>query len=165
METDDDTQPARWTSVTQDENKIHHLMALYFAWVHPAHMFFSERHFIQSFKINDRTYCSSALVNAICAMGCNYCVDKNGANEPTIRRLGERFTERARSELRTEKTMTPLSIVTYAIIFLVELSAGHARDAFSHLRLAIDSLQDVGRNGWDEEAFSITFFGIHALNV
>jgi hypothetical protein len=163
--TDDEVSPSRWTNVTQDDNNIDHLMTLYFSWVHPAHMLFSEHSFRDSFKYNSRVYCSPALVNAICAMGCRYCTDNDGLNEVAIRRLGERFTQQAKAELRAEKVMTPLSSVTYAVMFLVELSAGSARDAFSHLRLAIDSLQDIDKREWSEEAFQITLYGIHALNV
>lgn len=165
MDTEDESAPSRWTNVTQDDNKIHHLMALYFAWVHPVHMLFSERHFMESFKYQDRTYCSPALVNAICAMGCRYCIDDGGVLEVVIRRLGDRFLQQARAELKVEKSMTPLSVVTYALMFLVELSVGRARDAFSHLRLATESLKDMKRFGWSDEAFNITLFGVHALNV
>ncbi|KIW05900.1 uncharacterized protein PV09_03094 [Verruconis gallopava] len=163
MDTDDDNT-SRWTSVTQDESKIHHLMALYFAWVHPVHMFFSERHFLDSFKNRNGVYCSSALVNAICAMGCRYCEDVTGS-KVAITRLGDRFTQQVWAELKLEKVLTPLSAVTYAIMFLVELSAGDARAASSHLRLATDSLREVNKFGWSEEAFQITFFGINALNI
>lgn len=163
--TEDEVAPSRWTNVTQEDSKIDHFMTLYFSWVHPAHMLFSEHSFMNNFKHNSRVYCSPALVNAICAMGCRYYTDNDGPNEVAVRRLGERFTQQARAELRAEKAMTPLSSVTYAIMFLVELSAGSARDAFSHLRLAIDSLQDVDRREWSDEAFQITLYGIHALNV
>jgi hypothetical protein len=139
-------------------------MALYFAWVHPVHMFFSERHFVDSFKNNNHIYCSSALVNAICAMGCRYCVAQGG-DDVAVKRLGERFTQQVWVELRLEKKMTPLSSVTYAIMFLVQLSEGQARTAFSHLRLAVESLREVDHNVWSEEAFQITFFGIHATNM
>lgn len=108
---DGDTSPSRWTRVTEDDDKIHHLMALYFAWVHPAHMFFSEQHFIDSFRSHDGRYCSAALVNAICALGSRYCVDKDG-NEVAIKRLGERFTQQVHVELRAERNLTPLSSVS-----------------------------------------------------
>lgn len=163
VDTDDDA-PSRWTSVTQNDSKIHHLMALYFAWVHPAHMFFSERHFMDSFKNHNDVYCSSALVNAICAMGCRYFVDVDG-NDVGVRRLGNRFMQQVEAELKMEKAMTPLSSVTYAIIFLIQLSEGQAGDAYSHLRLGADSLREINREPWSEEAFEITFFGINTVNM
>jgi hypothetical protein len=163
MESDDEA-PSRWTSVTQDDQRIHHLMALYFAWIHPVHMFFSERHFIDSFKARNRTYCSPALVNAICALGSRYCIARGG-NEVAITRLGDRFTQQVWADLRAEKSMTPVSLVVYAIMFLVQVSAGQARDAFSHLRLAVDSLADIDRDGWSDEAFQVTFFGIQTVNM
>lgn len=163
METDDEVSP-KWTSVTRNESTVHHLMALYFAWVHPVHMFFSERHFMASFRNHDDTYCSSALVNAICAVGCCYVVDKSG-NQSSVRTLGDRFTQQVWAQLKTERTMTPVSVVTYAIMFLVELSNGQARTAFTHLRLAVEALRDVDMEDWSEEAFEITYSGIHSLSM
>lgn len=120
---------------------------------------------MNSFRDHDRIYSSPALVNAICAMGCRYCIDNDVLSQVATKRLGERFIQQARSELRVEKTMTPLSSVVYAIMFLVELSVGRARDAFSHLRLAADSLKDADRHEWSADAFQITLFGIQALNM
>src|SRR4051812_47770290 len=37
------SKPRRWTNVTPNDGVTHHLLALYFAWVHPVYMLFSER--------------------------------------------------------------------------------------------------------------------------
>jgi hypothetical protein len=69
------------------------------------------------------------------------------------------------TETKNETQMTPVSAVTYAILFLVELSSGKGASAFSHLRLAVESLRNVSQGNWSEEAFEITSFGIHTLNT
>jgi hypothetical protein len=164
MESDEDLAHTRWTTVTNDAALVDHLMLLYFTWVHPVHMLFHESRFVSSLKANNLTYCTPSLVNAICAMGCCFMADEQGNNQEAIK-YRERFVRQAHIELKNEGEMIPASSVAYAIIFLVELSAGQARTAISHLRLAVESLRQVDRSSWSEEAFEITSFGLHTLNT
>lgn len=151
-------------SVAHDETLANHLMALYFTWVHPVHMFFSERRFTSSLRANDSTYCNAAMINAMCAVGCCYLADEDGT-ESDPKRLGQRYYQQAWAEIQTEEKMTLLSTVTYAILFLFELNQGHARNASSHLRLAVESLRAVDRREWTDEAFQISLWGIQTLNT
>lgn len=160
----EDESSSRWTSVTTDESRIHHLMALYFSWVHPVHMLFSERHFMGSYRNKNKIYCANSLINAICALGCCYEEDEQG-NNGASKRMGERFAQQVLIETKNETQMTPVSAVTYAILFLVELSSGKGASAFSHLRLAVESLRKISVGNWSPEAFEITSFGIHTLNT
>jgi hypothetical protein len=164
MDSDENTSQTQWTRVTNDTALVDHLMLLYFTWVHPVHMLFNERRFVSSLKAKTLTYCAPSLVNAICAMGCCFMADEQGNNGEAMVYRG-RFAQHAHIELQTETEMTPVSAVTYAILFLVELSAGQARTAFSHLRLAVESLRVVDRASWSDDAFEITLFGIHTLNT
>lgn len=147
-----------------DEAVIHHLMALYFTWVHPVHMLFSERHFTSSFRTMDSIYCSQAMIYAMCAVGCCYMADDDGA-EVDAKTLGRRFSHQAWAEIRTEEHMTPVSAVTYAILFLFELNQCQARTASSHLRLSAESLREVNSRHWTEEAFQVSLWGIQTLNT
>ncbi|RDI78713.1 hypothetical protein Vi05172_g11297 [Venturia inaequalis] len=160
----DDESSFRWTSVTTDESRIHHLMALYFSWVHPVHMLFSERHFMGSYRNKNKIYCTNSLINAICALGCCYEEDEQG-NNAASKRMGERFAQQVLCETKNETQMTPVSAVTYAILFLVELSSGKGASAYTHLRLAVESLRKISVGNWSAEAFEITSFGIHTLNT
>jgi hypothetical protein len=164
MDSDGDSTQMRWTTVTNDDALVDHLMLLYFTWVHPVHMLFNESHFVSSLKSRSLTYCTPALINAICAMGCCFMADEQG-NNTEAKKYGDRFAQQVHAELKNESQMTPVSAVTYAILFLVELSAGQARTAFSHLRLAVESLRTVDRANWSDEAFEITAFGLHTLNT
>lgn len=151
-------------SVTTDEALIRHLMALYITWVHPVYMLFSERHFMSSFRNNDSIYCSQPMINAICAVGCCYLAQKEDSEVDT-RSLGQRFYHKAWSDMRVEEDMTLVSAVTYAILFLFELSQGQARNASSHLRLSVESIRSVNKHYWSEEAFQVSLWGIQTLNT
>jgi hypothetical protein len=164
MESDEDTTQMRWTTVTNDSDLVDHLMLLYFTWIHPFHMLFHEGCFVNSLRVRNHIYCTPSLVNAICAMGCCFMADEQGSNGEAIN-FRERFVRQAHAGLKAEDEMTPVSSVTYAIIFLVELSAGQARTAISHLRLAVESLRKVNKSNWSEEAFDITSCGLHTLNT
>ncbi|KAF2403441.1 hypothetical protein EJ06DRAFT_278042 [Trichodelitschia bisporula] len=165
----DDGSVAFWTSVTADEGLVHHLMALYFAWIHPVHMLFSEVHFVRSFRNKDYTYCTPGMVNAMCALGCCLMTDptEGGGSGTNIQaqKLGERFYQQVKLDERADEHSTPVFAITYAILFLVELSMCQARKATSHLRLAVESLRSVDKAEWTEEAFEIVLWGIHTLNT
>ncbi|KAK5015676.1 hypothetical protein LTR60_002761 [Cryomyces antarcticus] len=157
-------KPSRWTDVTKDEAVTHHLMALFFAWIHPVHMLFSERHFISSFRKGENRYCTSAMVNVICAMGCVLLVDHGGdATDSKI--LAARFVEEVNAQIVAEDRKNPNFAVTYAILFLVESSSGQARKASSHLRLAVESLRGVDTSNYSAEALELSFWGIHTLDT
>lgn len=158
------SQRGTGVSLTTDEALLRHLMALYFTWVHPVYMLFSERHFMSSFRNNDSIYCSQPMINAMCAVSCCYLVH-NEDGEVDAKSLGQRFYHQAWSDLRVEEDMTLVSAVTYAILFLFELSQGQARNASSHLRLAVESLRSVNKYYWSEEAFQVSLWGVQTLNT
>lgn len=162
--TPENIQSLQWTDVTSNEALTHHLMALYFAWVHPVHMVFSETHFMSSYRSGDRTYCTPSLVNAICGMGCFYLVDEGG-DETVAKDLSCQFLMQVHQDIAMEDQTKPIFATTYAILFLIELSAGQARKASSHLRLAVESLHRANVAGFSSEAFEITSWGIHTLNT
>ena len=60
-----------WTKVTKCYKLIGHLFDLYFTWVHPVHMLFSELDFKHDFRRDIETHCSASLVNVIYAIECN----------------------------------------------------------------------------------------------
>lgn len=140
------------------------LMALYFTWIHPVHMLFSEKHFMASYRSGDHTYCTPVLVNIMCAMGCFLLVDEGG-DEKDAKRHGTRFLEYVYRNIATEDQKKPTFATAYAMLFLVELSAGQARKAASHLRLAVESLHKADTTGFSQEAFEIVVFGVQTMNT
>ena len=67
----------QWTAVTAESAVLDHLFQLYFSWVHPVHTLFSEGHFVDSYKRQSHQYCSSLLVNSLCAMACHLHTSAN----------------------------------------------------------------------------------------
>ncbi|KAL9123951.1 MAG: hypothetical protein Q9217_006672 [Psora testacea] len=164
-----------WIEVSKDNRLIGHLFDLYFTWVHPVHMLFSELDFKRDFREAtakaDTTYCSSSLVNAICAMGCHLLESekveeegplldlRRGLNAATLR---EGFMDQAKKALIPEIYSELTSTQTFAVMYLVEFSSGKARIALGYLRLAAEGLQSSS-GGQSEEAFDMTFWGIKTL--
>ena len=58
-----------WTQVTDDQEFIEHLLSLYFSWQHSFFQNFPEKLFREDMATGRTKYCSTLLVNAICAAG------------------------------------------------------------------------------------------------
>jgi hypothetical protein len=159
----------QWTSVTQSTALISHLFELYFTWVHPLHMLFSENMFLQCYKNGTNHYCSRALVNAICAMGC--CLLETPAPGFTKRHaqdeseLQAAFKKEARSLLKPQGDLHVASLQAFAILYLVDLSCGKARSASGYLRCAADHLVTKLQDAHHDEVFEVSRWGIHTLNT
>ena len=157
-----------WTGVTISHRLIGHLFDLYFTWVHPVHMLFSELDFKHDFKDNVQAHCSASLVNAICAMGCNLLdreeIDdrRNRIDAATLR---DGFLNEARTSLTPTSYGYMTSVQALAVMFLVELSSGKARKAIGYLRSAVDNMKNRHGPLLSEEASDITVWGLHTLNT
>ena len=157
-----------WTRVTISHGLIGHLFDLYFTWVHPVHMLFSELDFKNDFKEKVQAHCSASLVNAICAMGCNLLhseeIDdrRNRIDAATLR---DGFLDEARTSLTPASFGSTTSVQALAVIFLVELSSGKARKAIGYLRSALDNMKNLRGPPLSEEASDITVWGLHTLNT
>ena len=163
---DSDTFRYKWTQVTSSRTLLGHLFDLYFTWVHPVHMLFSELAFKESFRTNDSTYCSPALVNAICAMAC-HLVDKGDldADIDDVTRLGNGFMNQARREVLPQNYTQMTSVQALAVMYLSDLSAGKARSAIGYLRASAEFLKAAELDGQSAEAREITLWGIQTLNT
>lgn len=163
-----DTSKVQWTKVISSQTFIRHLFDLYFTWVHPIHMVFSELDFKQSFQANVETYCSSPMVNAICAMACHLLDNKeveaigDGVNTSSLR---EAFMTEARVGLPPDVYHRITSIQTLAIMYLVDVSSRKARRATGYLRSAVEHLERMDRMEQSAEAIEISVWGIQALNT
>ena len=164
----DNHDPRFWTNVTTDPCLIEHLIHLYFTWIHPVHLLFDEGKFLESFKNCAEKYCSSSLVNAICAMSC-YLLHKNWDSDEDIQvatsSLRIRFMDEARSSLKDVNDDKMTVIQTYAILFLAELSSGSGRTATSHLRLAAELLIDRQQVEAFRNSEEISFWGLLTLHT
>ncbi|MCJ1251730.1 hypothetical protein MMC30_008967 [Trapelia coarctata] len=162
--------PRQWTRVTMSPVLIRHLFELYFTWVHPVHMLFGEVDFLKSYRDGDEVYCSDALVNAVCAMACHLLdspvpglVTRDARDRMNLR---DGFMAETRSLLKPGKELPMTSIQAFAVMYLVELSAGKARNASSYLRCAADNLSlppDSSQHA--EKSLQLSAWGIHTLNT
>lgn len=154
-----------WTTVTHDSATLDHLFQLYFAWVHPASTLFSERLFVMSYTHQKQGYCSSPLVNAICALGCHFHTQSEDS-ELDSDQLGVRFSEAFLAGFDPDdKSIT--TIQAAAVMFLVELGRGFGLRASSYLRLATESIAELSASPGDEvpAVLKNTIQGIRCLNV
>lgn len=162
--------PRYWTNVTSDPALIHHLVRLYLVWIHPVHMLFDQINFMSSFNKCQDVYCSSALVNAICAMSCHLHHGANSDQDPEhaqeeIDYLRTAFMEEVYSNLKEGDYNKMTVIQTYAILFLVELGCGNGQLATSHLRLATESCFAKQQAEQDPELEGVAALGVLTLHT
>jgi hypothetical protein len=158
-----------WTKIIGDADLLKHLMELYFTWVHPVHMVLSEPHFRASFTGHDEHYCSSALVNVMCAMACHLLDPADEATEldgTDAEKLGDRFMDETRSLIRPEDQNKLTTVQAFAIMFLYDAGSGRALKASAYIRFASTSLTDPNfQSDVHRDAWQITMWGVHSLNV
>ncbi|KAI9799400.1 MAG: hypothetical protein M1833_004100 [Piccolia ochrophora] len=158
----------RWTGVTQDISLVTHLLDLYFTWVHPTHMLLSESHFRRSFNNHRDTYCSSALVNAICASACHLLRSSPQEAGESEGEFEKSLKEQFLAEARTLIPPTPFDKVTtvqsLAVMSLVEAGSGNGLRGSSYIKLASSSMLS-GQFGQEvhEEVWQITLWGVQTL--
>jgi hypothetical protein len=162
---DVDSMSFRWTTVTSNQAILHHLFQLYFAWVHPVHTLFSEGHFVASYTMHTDSYCSSVLVNAICAMAC-HLHSAAERDETDFEQLGAEFTEAVRFDIVGEdKAVT--TVQALAVMFLVDCARANVLRAAAYLKVATKSLPNItwlNIEGYTE-VLKNTVRGIRNLNV
>ena len=164
-----------WTQVSEDHKLTGHLLDLYFTWVHPNHMLFSENDFMRDFGEStteeETAYCGPALVNAICAMSCHLLDNKmlsRGSGLADIRRnldavtLREGFMEEAKRKLIPDRIGRLKIVQAFAVMFLVDWASGKTRNALGYLRVAAERLDRLDESQ-SEEAREITFWGVRTL--
>ena len=170
----EDHDPRFWTNVSVDRDVIEHLIRLYFAWIHPVHMFFDEGSFMDSFNDCVDVYCSSSLVNAICAMSCfllhtAWRTDPDGRQiedsqlaqtQAAVAFLREKFMAEAKAMMNDIRLDKMTSIQTYAVIFLVDVACGRGLEATAHLRVSTEALTAKRTLEQSSEAEDIVSWGI-----
>ena len=160
-------EPCYWTSVKgADAGTVQHLLQLYFTWVHPVHTLFGEHQFCEAFQNRSAAFCSSLLVNAMCALACSLRSDSEAESRTVFDRVGENFAAAFEKEFDpTDKRLT--TIQATAIMFLVELSRGKASSG-PYLKLATENIIEVSgplSNSMPSLICKPTIQGIRNLNV
>ena len=131
-----------WTNVTQDQELVQHLLDLYFTWQHSFFQSFPEDLLRSDMAAGRTKYCSSMLVNAICAAGC-LLSSRDGTD-----RVVDLFYNEALQLLREDDARSVTTVATLYLVSYVEgtkgklsrlwLSSGHsallAMDLNLHLK-------------------------------
>ncbi|PMD47099.1 hypothetical protein L207DRAFT_522551 [Hyaloscypha variabilis F] len=154
----------KWTTVTSNTAVLDHLFQLYFAWIHPVHTLFSEGHFVDNYKRQSGNYCSSNLVNAICAMACHLHTAEG--DDLDFDQFGTDFSDAVRSDIDADDKSIA-TIQAFAVMFLVDCARGNGLRASSYLQVATSSLSSVDyhQNEWLAEVWKNTVRGVRNLNM
>jgi Fungal specific transcription factor domain len=168
-----------WTDVGTEKLR-RHLMALYFTWIHPTHMLFSEQHFVDSYEKGYDTHCSVALVNAICAMACNYLHPDWESNmrarntagtgvvipPVNVKLLRHEFMSEAHHRMRAPEYGRITTLQALALMSLVDAGTGESQKARMTVRKATQYLLNAKPHRAEEVVvWQITVWGIYTLDV
>ncbi|KAF2098612.1 hypothetical protein NA57DRAFT_56266 [Rhizodiscina lignyota] len=164
----------RWTSITHDEGFIEHLFLIYFSWQHTFFQNFPEELFRADYASGQTAYCSSLLVNSICAAGCLLSRKPEARQNPEdFSTAGVHFYSAALAELGEFRRPSICRVAALALLAHFEGARGHLRtmwdftgrsgrmalDLSLHLRESkLDGADDGGETTY-EEANMHTFWG------
>lgn len=155
-----------WSTVTDDLSIFQHLFQLYFAWSHPVYTLFCENQFVESYNAHSELHCSSALVNAICAVACHFHTTRD-FDEVNFEQLGHRFSSAARSSLDKSRHQSITSAQAFAVLSLVDLADGRNLRAATYLEIANKTALRLARKeeGMIPDAILHTLRGLRNLSV
>ncbi|OAP60891.1 hypothetical protein AYL99_05893 [Fonsecaea erecta] len=137
-----------WTTVTDDDYLVSHLVSLYFTWwntfMHPLH----QPSLIEAMAARDTMspLCSSFLVNALLALSCSYC-DLPGAfadpDDPDT--WGEHFYDEARRLWDREEGRASMTNLQ-GLYLLMLYQNMHGKDQLGWLTMSqvVHMYQDMG---------------------
>lgn len=128
-------------------------------------MLFSEMDFKESFRNNDETYCSSCLVNSVCAMACHLLDKEDIDGGLDISTLMQAFMNEAKKGITPQESMPLTCVQALAVMYLVELSSNKARSAIGYLRACMECLQAAKMDGQSFEAREISLWGMQTINT
>ena len=134
-----------WTMVTQDAEFINHLLQLYFCWVHPFYVLFSEECFRRDMASRRSKYCSPLLVNAILATACNYSDQPEARTNPMDPlTAGNHFFAEARRLLNEDERTCLTTVQALAVLSLREASCARDSSGFQYIGRSIRMVLEMG---------------------
>lgn len=171
-----------WTTVTNDETLILHLLNMYISWHYPFFTCLSKSLFQQDFLRGRQpagskrtSYCSSLLVNAMLALGCHFTSFPGACSDPNDQATkGDHFfAEAKRLIVDNDEYEKPRLTTVQALALMSVREAGCGREAkgwvYSGMsfRMALDMGLNLdvttNREGMGEkevDARRVTFWGI-----
>ena len=175
-----DYRVGHWTTVTDDEQLISHLMTMYFTWHYPFFVTLSKDLFYRDYVRGiSSQYCSSLLVNAILALGSHFS-DWEGAREDhqNPATAGDHFFKEAKRLVLEDEHGNAKLCTVQALAIMSVREAGCGREGKGWIysgmsfRMAFDlglnlNVSNHGAHNLDEEetdARRITFWGCHLFD-
>ncbi|EAW13913.1 fungal specific transcription factor domain-containing protein [Aspergillus clavatus NRRL 1] len=141
--------PAKpWTTVTDANQLVSHLVSLYFTWDHPLLQIVDQKLFLQHMKagVADSEFCTPLLANSMLAMASAYSDFPDVFAVPReIASRGQHFYREADRLWRAEEGRASLAnIQAVALMSYVLRSQGKGQSGWLMLRQAVQLAQDFG---------------------
>ncbi|KAK6362510.1 hypothetical protein LTS17_012792 [Exophiala oligosperma] len=152
--------PAKpWTTVTDDDGLVSHLLSLWFTWRHWCYPFIDRDTFVSAMQSGHETdgICTAALVNMILADACfDYNIPDNGHVPPSNEKpLQDLFYEEAKRHAETIAQKRPLpSIQFMAIQWMFLENRGINKLANVIMRDMIDRLKQFTKPSQCQDAMT-----------
>ena len=167
------TPQRAWTAITNDNNLVQHLLALYFCWEYPTFASLSKEHFLSDFRDGRQRYCSPILVNALLALGCRFStrpMTRENPNDPYT--SGDHFFKESQRLFAQETDHHILTTIqALGIMSIREASCGRDSESWYYagqsIRLAVEMGLHRIQDGLDEDELAVqaaTFWGAFALD-
>jgi hypothetical protein len=134
---DNDESPlVSWTSATEDETLIEHLITMYFTWHYPYFTCLSKKLFFREFRKGYQTnprkieYCTPLLVNAMLALGCHFTgwVGARAVKDDASTAGDHFFREAKRLIMLNDEYETPKLATVQALALMSVREAGCGRE-------------------------------------
>ncbi|KAJ5176127.1 pathway-specific regulatory protein [Penicillium canariense] len=145
--------PAKpWTTVTDDDDLVSHLISLYLTWGYPFYAFFCRETFVKHMKLGhpNSDFCSPLLVNALLANACFYSDYSEAYSLPgDVKRKGAHFLAEAEWHLRSHqiegRSDTRLASLQATLLLYERYSmSGNDNFGYTMLHRAIEMAESLG---------------------
>ncbi|KAJ5128832.1 hypothetical protein N7526_006998 [Penicillium atrosanguineum] len=145
--------PARpWTTVTDSDDLVSHLVSLYLTWGYPFYAFFCRDTFVKHMQLGhlNSDFCSPFLVNALLANACFYSDYAEAYSLPgDVKRKGAHFLAEAEWHLRSHqlegRSDTRLVSLQATLLLYERYSlSGYDNNGYTMLHRAIGMAESLG---------------------
>ena len=147
-----------WTTVTQDQNLVIHLLNMYFTWHYTFFTTLSKSLFYRDFSIGRPAngtrrqieYCTPLLVNVMLALGCHFTSHRNARENPDdSATAGDHFFKEARRLLIEDGEYERPRLATVQALALMsvrEAGCGREGKGWTYSGISFRMACDLGLN-------------------